>query len=77
MGARRVYERFRSLACEAGGEMWSIAACAAICDALRPLLGREGSKKPWLCCLRWLKAPPGMLGDAVLPGASIEVLVYC
>lgn len=51
MGARPGYDRLRSLAWFAGGKTWCMAACAAICEALRPLLlavawGRDGSKKP-------------------------------
>lgn len=50
---------------DAGGEVNWNAACAAICDALMLLLpafavGKDGSKKPWLCCLAWPRSccPP-------------------
>jgi len=38
IGARPGYDRFRSPAADAGGEIWCMAACAAICDAVKPWL---------------------------------------
>lgn len=39
MGASPGYDRLRSsLSEDGGGETWCIAACAAICDALKPEL---------------------------------------
>ncbi len=36
MGDSPGYERLRSFGPFGGGEIWCIAACAAICDAVKP-----------------------------------------